>query len=155
MTRPHWPLHHLADSGPGLSGFPILLQILNYSEKPHSTISQLAMRPSSHLHYELGKAVDCWEWLWRSPIWKIQVRLRLSTQSPGRVSREQRRYLGQDSVLESMNDCNRLAESQRQLSTGQVWLVSGRTAWPSILGPSFPSSQISSWRLKANTQMPE
>jgi len=24
MTRPHWPLRHRADSGPGLSGFPIL-----------------------------------------------------------------------------------------------------------------------------------
>jgi len=24
MTRPHWPLRHQADSGPGLSGFPIL-----------------------------------------------------------------------------------------------------------------------------------
>jgi hypothetical protein len=23
MTRPHWPLHHCADSGVGLSGFPI------------------------------------------------------------------------------------------------------------------------------------
>jgi hypothetical protein len=23
MTRPHWPLRHRADSGPGLSGFPI------------------------------------------------------------------------------------------------------------------------------------
>ena len=24
MTRPYWPLRHRADSGPGLSGFPIL-----------------------------------------------------------------------------------------------------------------------------------
>jgi hypothetical protein len=24
MTRPHWPLRHRTDSGPGLSGFPIL-----------------------------------------------------------------------------------------------------------------------------------
>jgi len=24
MTRPHWPLRHRADSGPGLTGFPIL-----------------------------------------------------------------------------------------------------------------------------------
>jgi len=24
MTRPHWPLRHRADSGPGLCGFPIL-----------------------------------------------------------------------------------------------------------------------------------
>jgi len=24
MTRPHWPLRHRADSGAGLSGFPIV-----------------------------------------------------------------------------------------------------------------------------------
>ena len=100
----------------------------------------------------------CWERLWRSPLWKIQVRLRLSTQALD------------ERAGSSGGSCGRRGTSLRytwmtaagspshdgRLWTCGVWLVTGRTAWSA--GPWFPFPIIfpnPKSEIEANAQMLE
>ena len=45
----------------------VLIRILKYREQLHLTLAKLATRKLTYVPYELGKAVDHWEWLRLSP----------------------------------------------------------------------------------------
>jgi len=78
MTRPHWPLCHWVDSGPGLSGFPILpLREYPAHTKVKDNVSK-SRRTKESKKERLSTNETDWASTWMLPNkkqnWQLQVR---------------------------------------------------------------------------------
>jgi len=117
------------------------------------------MTPLRHSPYQSGNSVDCWKRLWRSPHWKIQVILRLSTQAQDILAVNSSGCCGRIGIPLGLPEW--LLQAHRVTMgdcwTRSVWLAPGQTtlSW----GPWFPFPIIpnpnSKTEIETNTQLLE